>query len=435
MFRQSIILLLLACTPFVQAKTTEHTLSNGLHIIVEEDHRAPVVLTQLWYKVGSADEVAGKTGLSHALEHMMFKGTKTVPAGEYSSRISALGGEENAYTSTEETVYHVTIAAQHLPQVLALEADRMENLNFSDADFHNEMKVIREERRQRIEDNPSGLLHETLLQAAWNKSPNKTSVIGDMKDLHHLKANDLRRWYRQWYAPNNATLIVVGDVQPETVFTQAEHAFGKLKTRALPSRQNIDEMMTRKQPEKHVARGNTKQPMMMLAYRVPHLHQLNDTLPYALDMLTNILDGHSAARFSQNLVRGKEIAQDMDVYYALLARQPQMWTISASPAEGVSLAQLKAAIEAEIADIAQNGVSEAELQRARIIAHSRTIFSKDDLDSRAGLMGTLENVGFSYRDEAEVRRRIQQVSAADVQAAAKWLTREREVYVELLPNE
>ena len=130
MFRQSIILLLLACTPFVQAKTTEHTLSNGLHIIVEEDHRAPVVLTQLWYKVGSADEVAGKTGLSHALEHMMFKGTKTVPAGEYSSRISALGGEENAYTSTEETVYHVTIAAQHLPQVLALEADRMENLNF-----------------------------------------------------------------------------------------------------------------------------------------------------------------------------------------------------------------------------------------------------------------------------------------------------------------
>ena len=174
---------------------------------------------------------------------------------------------------------------------------------------------------------------------------------------------------------------------------------------------------------------------MMLAYRVPHLHQLNDTLPYALDMLTNILDGHSAARFSQNLVRGKEIAQDMDVYYALLARQPQMWTISASPAEGVSLAQLKAAIEAEIADIAQNGVSEAELQRARIIEHSRTIFSKDDLDSRAGLMGTLENVGFSYRDEAEVRRRIQQVSAADVQAAAKWLTREREVYVELLPNE
>ncbi|WP_346766861.1 M16 family metallopeptidase [Wielerella bovis] len=435
MFQKTLALLLLATALSSHAETVKRTLSNGMQIIVQEDHRAPVVLTQLWYKVGSADEFAGKTGLSHALEHMMFKGTQSVPAGEYSSRISALGGEENAYTSTEETVYHVTIAAQHLPKVLELEADRMANLNFSDADFDNEMKVIREERRMRIDDSPEGLLHETLLQTAWQKSPNKTSVIGEMKDLHRLKANDLRRWYRQWYAPNNATLIVIGDVQPETVFTQAEQYFGSLKKRPLPARQNISEVMTRTQPVSKIARGTTKQPMMMLAYRVPHLQKLDETLPYALDMLTNVLDGHSAARFSKNLVRGQEIAQNVGTYYALLARQPQMWTISATPADGVSLAKLKAAIEAEIAEVAQNGITEEELQRARTIEQSNAIYSKDELDKRANLIGTLENVGFAHSDEDEIRRRINQVSAADIQAAAKLLTQERAVYVELLPNE
>ena len=198
------------------ADTHERVLPNGLRVIVKEDHRAPVVTAQVSYKIGSADEIAGKTGLSHALEHMMFKGTKTVPAGEYTRRISALGGQDNAYTSKERTVYFVKIAAQHLPEVLKLEADRMANLNFSNDVFNNEMKVIREERRERTEDSPEGRLYENMIGRAWQKSPNKTGVIGTMKDLHALKADDLRRWYKQWYAPNNATLVVVGDVQPET---------------------------------------------------------------------------------------------------------------------------------------------------------------------------------------------------------------------------
>ena len=415
--------------------THERVLANGLRVIVKEDHRAPVAMIMLWYKVGSADEIAGKTGLSHALEHMMFKGTQTVPAGEYARRISALGGNNNAYTTNEETVYHVNIAAEHLPAVLALEADRMANLNFSDSVFLNEMKVIREERRQRIEDNPQGLLYEELMHQAWQKSPNRTSVIGKMADLHKLTANDLRQWYKKWYAPNNATLVIVGDVQPETAFAQAERYFGSLKKRPLPARQNISEPLSRGKAVQSSIRGNTKQPLITIAYRVPHLTALGEKLPYALDMLTNVLDGHSAARFSKNLVRGKQIAQNIDVGYSLLARSPQLWGISASPAANVSTGSLKTAIEAEIADIAEHGISQDELNRARTIEQTKAIFAKDSINARASLIGSLQIAGFSWRNEDEIRRRIQEVSAADIQAAAKLLTPDRQVYVELLPDE
>ncbi|MDO4656914.1 pitrilysin family protein [Kingella sp. (in: b-proteobacteria)] len=424
-----------ATQPAPSTATHERVLPNGLRVIVKEDHRAPVAMIMLWYKVGSSDEVAGKTGLSHALEHMMFKGTQAVPAGKYAEIISALGGNNNAYTTDEETVYHVKIAAEHLPKVLELEADRMANLNFSNSVFINEMKVIREERRQRIEDNPQGLLYEEVMQRAWQKSPNRTSVIGKMADLHKLTSNDLRQWYKKWYAPNNATLVIVGDVQPETAFAQAEQYFGSLKKRPLPARQNISEPLSRGKAVQSSIRGNTKQPLITIAYRVPHLTALGEKLPYALDMLTNVLDGHNAARLSKNLLRGKQIAQNIDTGYSLLARSPQLWGINASPAANVSTGSLKTAIEAEIADIAEHGISEEELNRARSIEHAKTIFARDSINACANLIGLLQIAGFSWRDEAEIRRRIQAVSAADIQAAAKLLTKDRQIYVELLPDE
>ena len=415
------------------AQTVQHTLNNGLNVIIEEDHRAPVVQTQLWYKVGSMDEQAGKTGLSHALEHMMFKGTHTVPAGEYSRQISALGGEENAYTSMEETVYHVTIAAEHLPKVLQLEADRMANLNFSDEAFTNEMKVIREERRERVEDDPDGLLYEQLLMSAWQKSGNRTHVIGTMADLHTLTANDLRDWYRQWYAPNNATLLIVGDVDSAQTLKWVQQYFGDLASKKQPARSDNTEIMQRDTSPISIT-GKTKQPIMMLAYRVPHLQKMDDTLPYALDVLSTVLDGHSAARLSKNLVRGSQIAQNADISYNVLARQPQLWTISATPAEGVSLPTLRAGLEQQIAQIAQNGVSESELRRAKRLEQASEIYSRDNMSSRASLMGTLHNIGFSYHDEAEIRRRLNEITPQQVQAAAQFLQQQNAIYVEMLPE-
>ena len=436
MFRKILFPALLAAAfPALAAPTDTHerVLPNGLRVIVKEDHRAPVVTAQVSYKIGSADEIAGKTGLSHALEHMMFKGTKTVPAGEYTRRISALGGQDNAYTSKERTVYFVKIAAQHLPEVLKLEADRMANLNFSNDVFNNEMKVIREERRERTEDSPEGRLYENMIGRAWQKSPNKTGVIGTMKDLHALKADDLRRWYKQWYAPNNATLVVVGDVQPETVFAQAQQYFGSLKRRPLPARRNIAEHMHPKGQSASI-KAPVKQPVIMMAWRVPHLTKTDDKLPYALDMLSNVLDGHSAARFGKNLQRGKQIAQDTDIDYSLLARSPQLWLITATPAANVSPRRLKAEIEAQIADIAANGVGEDELQRARTIENANAVFARDSLDARAELIGSLHNSGFRWQDEDEIRRRIGSVSANDIRSAAKMLTPQHEFYVELLPE-
>ena len=194
-------LLLLAGLSSVQAETLFSTLPNGMKVLIKEDTRAPVAAVRLWYKVGSVDEHEGKTGLSHALEHMMFKGTDSVPEGEFSRRVAALGGDDNAYTNRTETVYTTNIAVKNLDEVLKMEADRMVNLNFSDKAFDNEMDVIREERRMRTDDSPEGKMWETLNIKMWDKPFNKAPIIGYMNDLHTLKADDLRAWYKQWYAP------------------------------------------------------------------------------------------------------------------------------------------------------------------------------------------------------------------------------------------
>ena len=414
------------------AGTVRHTLPNGLTLVVREDHRAPVVTVQLWYAVGSADEQPGKTGLSHALEHMMFKGTKSVPAGGYARRIAALGGRNNAYTSSTETVYYVSAAAHNLPEILKLEADRMANLNFSDRDFANEMKVIREERRERIEDNPTGRLYSELQEKAYAKPANRTDVIGRMADLHKLKAQDLRRWYRRWYAPNNAVLVVAGDVQADRVLAETEKQFGRIPKRPLPARQDIAEPAPK--AAQSVITGPTKQPMFALAYRVPHLQKTDDTMPYALDMLTNILDGHSAARFNKNLIRGKQIAMSAGSGYTLLSRQPQLFQIEAMPAAGVSTGSLKAAIEAEIADIAEHGVSEEELAQAKTTEEAAEVYGRDSLSTQAQLIGTLETAGFGYEAEAEIRRRLKAVTPAHIREAARLLLQSPQVFVELRPQ-
>lgn len=416
------------------AETLKATLPNGLQVIVREDNRAPVVMSQIWYRVGSVDEKVGKSGLSHALEHMMFKGTPTVPSGEFSRRISAMGGVLNAYTSPTETVYHENAAKEHLPKLLEMEADRMVNLNFSDRDFINEMKVIREERRQVVDDNPMGNMYEQMLYRAYDKPSNRTAVIGHMRDLHRLKASDLRDWYKKWYAPNNATIVIVGDVNARETIDLVKQKFGHIRAKKLPERNNIREKEVKKAQSAH-AYGNTQQPMMLLGYRVPVLHNQDETLPYALDMLTTILGGHSAARFETNLVRGKQLALEVGVSYDLINRQPQLWQISAMPREGVSTAALKAEIEAQIADIAQNGVSEAELQQARVIQESDAVFSRDSMANQAALLGMLETNGFDFADEEKLRQRVLNVSVADIQAAAKLLTPERSVYIAMYPNE
>ncbi|EGZ51096.1 M16 family metallopeptidase [Neisseria wadsworthii] len=434
MLRRTALILLLAATLPAAAETLKHTLPNGMKVIIKEDRRAPVAVSRLWYKVGSLDEQPGKTGLSHALEHMMFKGTAKVPAGEFSRRVAALGGRDNAYTSQENTVYVTDLAVKNLPQVLEMEADRMANLNFSNKDFDNEMKVIREERRMRSEDDPSGKLWEHLMLNAYENPAVRAPVIGYMPDLDKLKAEDLRSWYRSWYAPNNATLVIVGDVNAKQTLGTVEKLFGAIPQRTLPQRNNLQEPLERK-PKSAQTQAITAEPMFILSYRVPALKQLDDTMPYALDVLSEVLGGNSSSRLDKNLMRGSQKAADIGVGYNMFSRTPSsLFMVKAMPSSGTSVQELVAEIRREIADIAAKGVSKAELARVRTQMEASEIYSKDSMDAQAGLIGSLEANGFSYQDEAELRRRLAKVSAQDVQAAAKLLSPARETLMVVTPE-
>ncbi len=414
------------------AQTVNETLPNGLKVIIREDSRAPVVVSQIWYRVGSVDEMNGWTGLSHALEHMMFKGTKKIPAGEYSRRISSLGGSDNAFTSHDQTVYYAKVAAQHLPEVLALEADRMTNLNFSDADFQNEIKVIKEERRMRTDDQPSGVLYEALYANAFMANPVRTPIIGWMDDLDHLQAKQLRIWYQRWYAPNNATIVIVGDVKADQTLQMIRKQFGKIKSRPLPTRQVTAEPKQTGIKRVEVS-APSELPMLALAYKVPRLQKLDEKEPYALSVLSEVLDGHAASRLSKRLVREKRIATSVSAGYGGIQRGDALFVLSGVPAQGVTLAELEKALRAEIADIAQHGVTQEELEVIHNQSDAYDVYDKDSMESQAIGIGTLDTNGFSYLDEEQMKQNERKITEQDIRDAAKSLTDNKLTVVTLKP--
>src|SRR3989442_4173198 len=235
----------LALVSAAQANPHEFSLPNGLRLIVKEDHRAPTVVHQVWYRVGSMDEVPGVTGVAHVLEHMMFKGTRRFGPGEFSRIIAEAGGRENAFTSTDFTVYHEQVHRDRLPLAMRLEADRMANLVVRPEEFAQEIKVVMEERRRSYEDRPRSLLIENLLATAFAAHPYKWPTIGWMQDLENMSWRDAQAWYRQWYSPNNAIIVVVGDVEPEKVLAWAGRYYGALTPKAIPARQTLGEPVQR----------------------------------------------------------------------------------------------------------------------------------------------------------------------------------------------
>ena len=414
------------------AQTVSEVLPNGLTVVIKEDKRAPVAVSQIWYRVGSVDEITGQTGLSHALEHMMFKGTKKIAAGEYSRKIAAMGGSDNAFTSNDQTVYYAKVAANRLPEVLALEADRMVNLNFSDTDFVNEMKVIREERRMRTDDQPNGVLYEALYANAFIANPVRTPVIGWMDDLEQLKAEQLRTWYRQWYAPNNATIVIVGDVDPQKTLNNIRRQFGKIKSQKLPERQLTAE--PRQSGIKRVqVSAPSELPMLALAYKVPRLQAIDDKMPYALSVLSAVLDGHEASRLSKRLVREKQLALSVGAGYDGLSRGDALFLLTGVLAQNVSLGELEKQLKAQIAEIAQHGVGEEELSVLRNQSDAYDVYQKDSMYAQAMSIGNLQLNGFSYQDEDRIKQNEQSVTISDVQKAAQSLIEDNLTVITLKP--
>ena len=414
---------LLAVLPFTiaaaVAQTHEHKLGNGLRVIVKEDHRAPTVVAMVWYKAGSIDEFNGTTGVAHVLEHMMFKGTKAVPSGEYSKLVAAAGGRENAFTSRDMTAYHVQVHKSHLPLAFRLEADRMQNLVLTDEEFAKEIRVVMEERRLRTEDQAQGLVYEQFMATALRSHPYRAPVIGWMSDLENMRAEDAREWYQRWYAPNNALVVVVGDVDPQEVFALAERYFGPLKPKALPERKPQDEPAQR-----GVRRVTVKAPAelssLIMGYRAPVLRDPEqDWEPYALEMLAGVLDGNEAARLNSSLVRGEKIALAVDAGYESTQRGPGMFLVSGTPAAGKTVAELEQALRREFAKVMNEGVSESELKRVRAQVVAAQVFQRDSIVFQARQIGALEITGYSHQAIDLMIRKLQEVTAAQVHEVAR----------------
>jgi zinc protease len=417
------------------AATVERTLDNGLKVIVKTDTRAPVVVSQLWYRAGSMDESYGVTGVAHVLEHMMFKGTQAVPAGEFSRLIAAAGGRENAFTSRDHTVYHQTLQADRLDLAFRLEADRMANLALSPEEFAKEIQVVMEERRLRTEDNPHALLYEALMAIAYPTHPYRHPVIGWMDDLRHMRVEDARDWYRRWYAPNNATLVVVGDVQPEAVFALAQRHFGAIASRALPERRPHDEVEPRGMRQVTV-KAPASLPAVYLAWPVPRLKDpAHDWEPYALEILEGVLDGHASARLSRALVKEQRVAVGVGAGYDPVSRGPALFLVSATAAEGKPLDLVVDALRGEIGRIQREGVEERELERAKAQVVASQVFEQDSLFAQAMQIGRWESAGLGHRNQALRIERLRQVSAQQVQEVARrYLTDDRLSLARLEPQ-
>ncbi len=404
----------------------ESKLDNGMKVIIKVDRRAPVAVSQVWYRVGSSYEHNGSTGLSHALEHMMFKGTKKHPPNEFSRIISENGGKENAFTGDDYTTYFQQLEASRLPIALELEADRMRNLTLPAGEFDKEIKVVMEERRMRTEDSPTALTHEQFMAAAFTSSPYHNPVIGWMDDLENMKIQDLKAWYQTWYAPNNATLVIVGDVDPVATLATVKKYFGPLKPSKIP------EVKPQREVEQRGIRRITVKapaelPYLMMGYKTPVLATAKEAWePYALEMLAGVLDGGNSARLSKNLVRGKEVAASAGAGYDLYSRMDQLFSFDGTPAQGKTIADLEAALREQIKLVRETLVAPEELERIKSQVVAAKVYERDSNFYQAMQIGTLETNGLSYKLVEEYLDRIKAVTPEQIQKVAqKYLVDDR----------
>jgi zinc protease len=419
--------LIMACTLLpslycltAQAKIEEFKLKNGLKVIVQEDHRSPVVVSQLWYRAGSIDEVNGKTGVAHVLEHMMFKGTKQVKAGQFSRLIAAAGGKENAFTGADYTCYFQQLEKSKLPLAFKLEADRMANLQLTKEEFSKEIKVVMEERRWRTEDKPQSKVNEAFQGTVYRAHPYSRPVVGFMNDLENMTVEDAREWYHNWYAPNNATLVVVGDVKAKEVYQLAQQYFGKIKAKKLPVRKPQTEPQQIGE-RRVIVKAPAKLPYLLMGYHVPALQNPDsDWEPYALEVLAGVLSGNPSARLNQKLVREAQLAVDASAGYDILSRSRQsLFELDGTPSEGKTVAELEAAILQQVENIKQSGITKEELERVKAGVIAADVYQRDSMFYQAMQLGTIETTGFDWRIILSYPDKLRAVTPEQVQTVAK----------------
>ncbi len=434
------ILLALVLAPVVATAApplgiTEFQLDNGLRVLVREDHRAPVVVSQIWYRVGSSYEHRGITGVSHVLEHMMFQGTETHPPGEFSRIISRNGGRENAFTGQDYTAYFQQLAADRLEISFELEADRMHRLRLQPDEFAKERQVVIEERRLRIDDNPMRRFGERFNAVAHPASPYGHPVIGWAEDVRALTLEDLSDWYAKWYAPANAVLVVAGDVEPDAVRALAEKHFG-----AVPARQPAKPSgMTGLQApgdRRLQVQEDAQVPYLLMGYEVPSLATAEDRADvYALKVLATVLDGGDGARLPERLVRGRQLAASAGASYGGVERLDSRFMLDATPRDGTDPAALEAALLEQVAEVQREPVSAEELERARNQLLAEHLYQLDSIFYQAMQIGMLETIGAGWQELTRFEDRVRAVTAEDIQrVAARYLVPARRTIAHLEPR-
>ncbi|UNM96459.1 insulinase family protein [Ignatzschineria rhizosphaerae] len=399
--------------------THEATLNNGLKVVVREDHRTPVVTAMVWYKVGSVDEPRGLGGVSHMLEHMMFKGTDTLGPNEHSTIIANLGGRDNAFTSTDYTGYFENLPAWELETALKLEADRMQNLELREADFAPERLVVAEERRQRTDSNPQAKLYETFSATMFNTSAYRNPIIGWMPEIHSWQLEDLQKWYEQFYAPNNATVVIVGDVDPTKTIEMVEHYFGNI-----PSSENITRPYNFEVAQEGEKRVNlavpANLPVIFMGYKVPSVNEIEEgSMDAAALLLTSIiLDGTNSSRLSKSMVRDQQIALQAGSFYSYGARYVTPFTFVGVPSEKNSLEDLEIAFKKEIKNLQTTPVTQAELDRIIGLYEASSIYAKDSVYSQAMLIGQAETTGEGWQNAEKRVELLKKVTPEMIQNVA-----------------
>jgi len=411
--------LAMAGSDVLELKVHEKVLDNGLKVLMKPDHRAPIATFQVWYKVGSSYEHGGLTGISHVLEHMMFKGSEKLAPGKFSRIIAEHGGRGNAFTGRDYTGYYQTLAKDRIVIAFELEAERMRNLTLPEEEFLKELEVVKEERRLRIENNPESLTLERFNATAYQASPYRTPIVGWASDLEHMKIADLKGWYRKWYAPNNATLVVVGDLEPGRVFKLAEKYFGSLQP------EQILLPKTRGEPEQRgekrmVVRVPAKEPYLILGYKATALgHAREPWEPYALEMLASVLGRGNSARFNRELVRGARVATAAGADYSLFSRLPGIFLIDGTPAKGHTLEVLEQALRAQVDRVQREPVTVSELERIRTQVVTHNIYEQDSVFYQAMRLGLAESVGLGWPVLDQYVERLRRVSPEQIQAVAR----------------
>ncbi len=417
-------------------EVTSFFLQNGLQVVVIPDHRAPVVTHMIWYKAGSADEPPGKSGIAHYLEHLMFKGTKTIKNGEFSARVSAIGGQENAFTSTDYTAYFQRVTPAVLEEMMTLEADRMENLVLKQETILAERDVVQEERNSRTENNPGSLLREAMGAALYQNHHYGIPIIGWQHEVNALNKDDAIAYYDKFYTPNNAILVVAGDVDAETVKSLAEKTYGKVKRRAEPGkRMRPSEPPPRAARRVEMSDARVRTPSYQRLYLVPSYNRAKKGEAEALEILSEIIGGGSTSRLYKALVIEQKLATSAGAWYQGGALDETEFGFYGSPRGDKTLQEVEASIDKEIAKLLKDGVNEKEVARAQNRLIKSAVFAQDSQASLARIYGGSLALGSTIERIESWPSRIKAVTLESVNKAAReFLKKKRSVTGYLSPE-